>query len=613
MVASPHRFLVWVALIAVLAICAFLPGLPGGFIFDDGPNIVENRSLHVTEFGMDNLLYAAYSFQPGNGSRALSMLSFSLDHLRGGLDPAVFKATNLAIHALTVFALALFSRRLLLIIGWTSRNAIVGALIVALAWAIHPLQVSSVLYVVQRMQTLVSLFMVFGLWAYLCMRQAQLQGVRSKGYAVLVCLFWVLGLASKEDAALLPIYILILELTVLRFAAAQPRLAKFLHCGYLWLAVFGVAAYLFWVVPHYWSWEAYPSRNFSSYERLLTQGRVLVMYLGQIMLPLPDMFSFYYDDFVVSRGWLQPLSTLGAWGFIVFLLVFAWRLRCRRPLFAFGIFLFFAGHFMTSNVINLELAFEHRNHFPLIGILFAVIDVAAMFIARFAIRAHLVVIVAVLLLSAEGAATMLRAHAWAEPQRFVQYGVDVAPRSARAWLALCGDYFERSGGNAASPWLRYALDACEHGAKVTGSAPILSNVIIIKTIRGDADFKDWSRLLVQLRKEAVTVGVAKIALVTLDNLDKGIPLDEDGALETFQILGRRGNYNSHAYLRMAAYIYNESRRPREAFFYLQRAVEVAPPEDAEVQETLRRLDELGEDEWVRRLRSIQMKKPTENG
>lgn len=613
MVASSYRFLVWAALIAVLAVCAFLPGLPGGFIFDDGPNIVENRSLHVTEFGMDNLLYAAYSFQPGNGSRALSMLSFSLDHLRGGLDPAVFKATNLAIHALTVFALALFSRRLLLIIGWTPRNAVIGALVVALAWAIHPLQVSSVLYVVQRMQTLVSLFMVFALWAYLCMRQAQMQGVRSRGYAVLVCLFWVLGLASKEDAALLPLYILILELTVLRFAAAQPRLAKFLRYGYLWLAVLGVAAYLFVVVPHYWSWDAYPTRNFSSYERLLTQGRVLAMYLGQIVLPLPDMLPFYYDDFVVSRGWLQPLSTLWAWGFIVFLLVFAWCLRRRRPLFAFGVFLFFAGHFMTSNVINLELAFEHRNHFPLIGILFAVVDVAAMLIARFAIRAHLVVILVALLLSAEGAATMLRAHAWAEPQRFVQYGVDVAPRSARAWLALCGDYFERSRGNAASPWLHYALEACEHGAKVTGSAPILSNIIIIKTIRGGADFKDWSRFLVRLRQETVTVGVKKIALVTLDNLDKGIPLDEEGVLEVFKILGRRGEYDSHDYLRMAAYIYNESRRPGEAFFYLQRAVEVAPPEDVEVQEALHRLDELGKGEWVRRLRLIQKERPAENG
>src|SRR5690606_20760975 len=117
---------------------------------------------------------------------------------------------------------------------------------------------------------------------------------------------------------------------------------------------------------------------FSSIERLLTQGRVLCMYLWQALLPLPSHLPFYYDWLQPSRSVLQPWTTLPAWLLLFALLGMAWRLRLRRPLFALGVLLFFCGHFVTSNVIALELAFEHRNHFPLVGIVLAVGDLLAL-------------------------------------------------------------------------------------------------------------------------------------------------------------------------------------------------------------------------------------------
>ena len=205
------RFLLLAVMLAAVAACFLLPGLSGGFVFDDRPNIIENTVLHVSRLNLDDLLYAAYSFQPGHGTRSLSMLSFALDYWRGdGLNPRVFKSTNLLIHALTTFALALMLRRLLTLAQWPPRRAAMGALVLALLWAIHPLQVSSVLYVVQRMQTLVTLFMVLALWAYMGMRHAQMEGRRSRLQGVLTVLFWVLGFAAKEDALLLPLYTLAL-------------------------------------------------------------------------------------------------------------------------------------------------------------------------------------------------------------------------------------------------------------------------------------------------------------------------------------------------------------------------------------------------------------------
>src|SRR3546814_15345469 len=101
------------------------------------------------------------------------MLTFSLDYLRaGGPEPAIFTSTNIVIHALTACALAWFFRSLLLISGVPGERARWCAPVLALAWAAHPLQVSSVLYAVQRFQTLGTLFLVRALWAYLNARPA---------------------------------------------------------------------------------------------------------------------------------------------------------------------------------------------------------------------------------------------------------------------------------------------------------------------------------------------------------------------------------------------------------------------------------------------------------
>src|SRR5690606_15685794 len=111
-------FLLLALMSAVVAGACLVPGLSGGFIFDDRENITQNAALYVSELGGENLLYAAYSFQPGGGTRALSMLSFALDYWRGGMDASVFKTTNLVIHGLTTLALALFLRRLLQLAQW---------------------------------------------------------------------------------------------------------------------------------------------------------------------------------------------------------------------------------------------------------------------------------------------------------------------------------------------------------------------------------------------------------------------------------------------------------------------------------------------------------------
>ncbi len=589
--------------LALLACCVLLPGLGGGFIFDDSPNILHNANLQDIGGSLNDVLYAAYSYAGGK-ARSLSMLSLSLDFWRAGLNPQAFKVTNLAIHALTVLALTGFFRLLLLLAQWPTRRANVAALLLTALWAFHPLQVSSVLYIVQRMQTLCTLFVIAALWAYLAMRKAQIQGKRSRHFGLLALLFAALGFASKEDAILLPAYALALELTVLRFQAAQPALAARLQRGYLLLTLTGLAAYLLLVVPHYWSWTVYPSREFSSYERLLTQGRVLTMYLSQSLLPLPGSMPFYYDDYVISRGWLQPPGTLLSWLLLACLLAWAWRWRIRRPLFSLGIFLFFSGHFITSNVFNLELAFEHRNHFPLIGVVLAAADLCMAIYQRYPLRLPIAATILALLIGAEVSATAIRAHTWGDPLRLAKSHADLRPNSTRAWLGLCGYYFEESGKKA-GPLLDKAIATCQQGAELTDSPSMYSNVVIFKTIRGDTTQNDWAPLLAQLRSAPMNSQNKGIALVTLTNIDKGVPLDERGVLQTLDIISQRTTFAPHEYLRMGAYIHNRTHQPNKALPYLRSAVEHSPPDDPAIAQLLVQLKEAGREDWVNELSALQ--------
>jgi hypothetical protein len=115
MTLSNRQFLLASLLCAIAASVVLLPGLNGGFVFDDENNIANNLAIRIDELTPGALLQALLGLQPGGMTRILPTLSFGFDYWRGGgLDPSVFKATNVAIHAMTTFDLAWFFRALLL-------------------------------------------------------------------------------------------------------------------------------------------------------------------------------------------------------------------------------------------------------------------------------------------------------------------------------------------------------------------------------------------------------------------------------------------------------------------------------------------------------------------
>lgn len=591
------RFLLLGLLLALLAALPFLPGLPGEFIFDDDANITTNQSLHLAELNLDNLIKTALTPQPSGNTRTLPSLTFAIDYWRaGGPEPGTFKATNILIHTLTAFALAWLMRSLLLTAGVGKNRAQWSAMGLALAWAVHPLLVSSVLYAVQRLQTMGTLFLVLALLAYLQARRSQIAGQSGRTGLLGALLLWVIAISCKEDSAALPIFTLALELTVLRFAAADARLARCIKGSYLLACLLGVTAYLFMVVPHYWSWDAYGGRDFSTLERLLTQSRVLVMYLWQIALPLPSHMPFYYDWLVPSRGLLQPWTTLASILVIAGLLALAGWQRHKRPLLALGIFLFFGAHFITSNVIGLELAFEHRNHFALVGALLAIGSVLAEIAQRLQLHPIYQAGACIALLSALAGATTMRAHGWSSNALIAQVATQQDLPSGRAWTQLCASYFTDGGGAITSnPNLDQAIEVCDAGIEAAPQS-LNSNalLVVLRSLRGDSDVRqDWHRLQRRIQTAYMTLDNARIHLILTFHARKGVALDKQELLKTLSALAQRDALTPFDMTATGYFVMNDLDEPDLAMPYFISAIEAASPLDSFPQQLAAELREKG--------------------
>jgi protein O-mannosyl-transferase len=359
---------------AVFVLLLYWPGLYGGFFFDDSVNFLEPAEIRIKDLSLNSLLGAWESGYAGPLGRPVSMVSFALNHYFSGFIPFYFKLTNVVIQLLNGLLVYLLVHLIARAMKRPERPASLWqpvAFMLALAWAIHPIQLTSVLYVVQRMTSLSSMFMLIGLVLHIWARQ--LRPFDKRGLGALIVAWSIalpLALLSKETGVLFVGYVFAYELIMRRhFNNGFDRPATWFLSS---LTVGGVALIAYLFIDSSWLIGGYEERAFSPFERLLTEARIVWTYLGMIFVPLLKDFSLYHDDFEISKGLLQPASTLFAVAGILASVVIAWQQRIKRPLIAFAIAWFLIGHSLESTVFPLELMHEHRNYLPSLALIFVI-------------------------------------------------------------------------------------------------------------------------------------------------------------------------------------------------------------------------------------------------
>lgn len=555
------RTALWFVAALIITVALYATGLSGGFLFDDFPNIVDNSALHVTESTRAAWLQAAWASPSSDLQRPLASLSFAANHYFTGLAPRPMKVTNLVIHLLNGLLLHALLRGLLQISGAASGTAPGRAerlaLLVTAAWLLHPINLSAVLFVVQRMESLAQLFVLLGLLLYVQAREHQ--AVRQSGsmwrlwIGVPICT--ALGVAAKESAALLPLFALAIEGTALRGLRRPGReLAIYFS---LFLIVPGVLG-LIWLLPGALSDSAYAHRAFTLGQRLMTEPRVLLEYAIWTVLPAPGFFSFYHDDYPISLGLLTPWSTLPALLGITAMSALAWWLRGRRPLTALGIAWFLAAHVLTASVFPLELVFEHRNYFASIGLLLAVFDglLPEQPHAGFPLARHTAIggILALATISLG-----LRAHMWADPVRFAVTEAARHPQSPRASYNLGRTYVLLSGYRTDSPNLPRAIAALESAARVPRASLLPEAALIMVASRtGQAiDPRWWDSMRDKLVQRAPTPeDAAAIKSLTLCQREGHCALDDRRMLEIYLAASERDTTDPAILYSYAIFAYN---------------------------------------------------------
>ncbi|MDF1644104.1 MAG: hypothetical protein P1U80_07965 [Pseudomonadales bacterium] len=432
----------------LIALMLYIKGFPGPMLLDDKVNLQSTELYALDKHSLLHVITHNYSGMLGRG---ISSLSFGLTHFFHGSGTYYYKYHNFMIHCLTALALFYLGYRLLHLTRHAEKALVIAAL-AAFIWLIHPIQVSTVLYIVQRMAQLSALFTVCALICYVVGR-VRIEEERRFGVSIIVIgypFFLILGLLSKENAALCILFALVIEAfffssfdvgMIERMGISPANNVKdkrfhrrwFVRICFIALPLaLGVAGVLYKMDSFL---VGYEGRPFSLSERLLTQIDVLFYYLQLILLPRLSEYSLYHDDF--------PVVTQFGWGtfFRLSIIVGVAALsvvsiaKKKINLILFGLAWFLVAHAMESTVIPLEMIFEHRNYLASYGVVFALSVFLLMYLPEYIKSIKFSYGVTAVFIILCSFVLFVRVDTWGSEEQLTLVNVTDHPRSARAHTA----------------------------------------------------------------------------------------------------------------------------------------------------------------------------------
>lgn len=436
----------------LVAGCLYGIGLPGPLIFDDGPALTGNAHLNIDGRILDEWRTASLSSESGPLLRPISMWSFAATGVAaGGVDPGAIKFINILVH-LGCGCLIYFLTLGLLQAGGRHQEQAeqeTAALLAAGLWLLAPLHVSTVLYAVQRMAQLATFFGLAALLVFVRFRARwALSGARPDeviAAALWVLLLTLLSVLSKENGALVLWLIPVIEVTVFRgrWAGEESRILG----GLAWVGLLSplLLFLLVLLLSPDTLLSGYAGREFTVAERLLTQLRLLWQYVAWLVWPDIDSMGFQHDDIALSRGWLEPLTTLlSALGWLALLLA-AYLLRRRLPLLLFAVLFFLMGHSLESGIWPLEMVYEHRNYFPSVGFFIFLGFVISRLLQRSSLRGARAALLVFSLCALSATQLFLRVYVWSDGLRLAAVNVANHPESSRSHYFLAESLVRAAG------------------------------------------------------------------------------------------------------------------------------------------------------------------------
>jgi tetratricopeptide (TPR) repeat protein len=394
-------------LIVLVTIVSYCNSFSGPFVFDDGQSIVSNTTIHNL-MAIDQILSPPAKGETVNGRPFLN-LSFAINYAISGSEVWSYHLANLGIHVMAALFLLGILRHTFLLPSMRDRWGDVGpwlALGIAMFWAVHPMQTESVTYIVQRAESLVSLFYLLTL--YCVIRGAEATGrmsspdqgtfanavsatvvpvggssARSMAWYTASILACFLGMASKEVMVSMPLMVLLYDRTFLTGAFREAWRRRY---G-LYFAMAATWGMLGWLVfaAHGRGGSAGFGSEIGWWQYLCTQFVAIVHYLRLSVCPYPLVFDY---GILVVRN---PLEIIPSAILVLSLGIATVIALWRWPKAGFLGACFFMILAPTSSFVPVatQTVAEHRMYLPLAAVITALVVGCFVLAERLPRRNHL--------------------------------------------------------------------------------------------------------------------------------------------------------------------------------------------------------------------------------
>ena len=390
------RWWIGCAAILVASFAVYAPALDGDFVFDDDIHVIENPVLE--EGGLRRMWLTPpenFNYWP------ITWTSYWIEHRLWGLDPFGYHLVNVLIHAAGACLIWAVLRRLGVPYPW----------LVALVFALHPVNVASVAWISQRRNVLSLFFFALSLLLYLRFEQR-----RAAGSYLLALASYLAAMLSKGAAAPLPAVLLL---------CAWWRQGSLRRRDLRAVAPFFLVAALMSLIEISSQSLVTGSdvvREDDLAARTAGAGRVVWFYLSKAVLPLD--LAFFYPRWQIDAA--DPLAWAPLLAFAA-LLAAAWLRRGswgRPVLFALLYFVlmlspvlgFFNIYFMRFSYVA-----DHYQYLALVGIVALLVGGLGSLLARHVSRAARVgaaaVVVGLCAVGSAGAERHLSQRRGSLPQR----------------------------------------------------------------------------------------------------------------------------------------------------------------------------------------------------
>jgi protein O-mannosyl-transferase len=348
--------------VALAVVLVYARELDAPFVFDDLSAIADNANLRQLATAFSTPADTALSGRP------LVHASFALTYALAGLEPAPYRAGNLALHLVN----ALLLWRLLLTLfhrpplpEWLRAHSRYVAAAIALLWTLHPLQTEVVMYVVQRTESMAATCILLAL--LFAVRSFERERTRNALFAALAI---AVGTGCKATIVATPALVLCLDLA---FFSPSLRAALSRHRSlYAGLAV-ALLPLLAFVLTAARSDDAASSLGMRPLDNLAVQGQAIAWYLS--LVAWPETLSVTYNwpiDRALARYWLADLAMCA----LVVVTIYLSGRRSRASLPGWFFWLLIAPSSFVP--ILSELVAERRMYLPLA----AAISVPILFVTR---------------------------------------------------------------------------------------------------------------------------------------------------------------------------------------------------------------------------------------